>query len=94
MNNPLAASADIISHLAEFVHDKQFLYFASVSRGWRDSWGQERPTATAAVMAETSVSKLLYSIECGVGRTAKMCGAMAELGRLDVLQCAQEHGFP
>lgn len=94
MCNPVAACADITSYLAGFVHDKQHLYFASVSRGWRNAWGQERPKVTAAVTADTSVSELLFSIECGAGRTGKRCTAMAELRRLDLLQCARSNGFP
>ncbi|CAM9552438.1 unnamed protein product, partial [Pylaiella littoralis] len=77
----------------EFVHDKQYLHFASVSRGWKNAWGKGRPTVTAAVTADTSISQLLFSIECGLGRSAHACMAMARYGRLDLLQFAQENGF-
>lgn len=93
MDNPLVSRSDIMSHLAEFVHDKQYLFFVSVSRGWRDSWGQ-RPKFTAGVTPDMSVSQLSYSIACGLGRQFAVCRATAKLGRLDLLLCARDHDLP
>ncbi|CAN0305495.1 unnamed protein product [Pylaiella littoralis] len=94
MDNPLATNVDITAYLVEFVHDKQYLYFASVSRGWRDAWGQKRPAVTTAVIVDTSVSQLLCSIACGLGRTTAVCTAISTLVRLDLLQCARENDYP
>ncbi|CAB1118393.1 unnamed protein product [Ectocarpus sp. CCAP 1310/34] len=87
----LFAAVDIVSTVAEFVDDNQYLFFASVSRGWRDVWGK-RPTVTKALTADTSVPQLSLSFECGLRRTAAVCETVAGLGRLDLLRRARAMG--
>lgn len=93
MENPLLEGADITSYLAEFVDESRYLFFALVSRGWRAAWGRRR-TATKALATDSSVSQLLYSFECGLGRSAAVCDTAARLGRLDLLQIARARGCP
>lgn len=93
MKNPLLEGVDITSYLAEFVEENRYLFFALVSRGWRTAWGR-RPTVTKALTTDSSVSQLLYSFECGLGRSAAMCDTAARLGRLDLLQIARARGCP
>lgn len=50
---------DIVRGLARFVPDKQFLFFAPVSRSWRDAWG-ERATVTSWVTPYTTPFQLQY----------------------------------
>lgn len=85
--------ADLISGVAEFVDDTEFFFFASVSRGWRSSWG-DRPTITKAVTASTSESQLSCCFECGLGQTAAVCFAAASVGSIDLLRLARSHGCP
>lgn len=92
MTGAVTASPDITSYLAGFVDDKQFFFFASVSKQWRKAWGH-RPTFTR-VTADTSVSQLILSFECGLGRTSELCRTVAKLGRLDLLRCARALGCP
>lgn len=92
--NLLKPATDILSYLAGFVDSNGLLFFTSVSRDWRRAWGYQRPTATAVLTANTSVSQLLCSVKCGLDRTAAVCGSIAELGKLDLLECAKENGFP
>ncbi|CAN0070233.1 unnamed protein product, partial [Ectocarpus fasciculatus] len=87
----VTANVYVMSYLAEFVDDNQYLFFASVSRGWRDVWGK-RPTVTKALTVDTSVSQLLLSFECGLRRTAAVCETVAGMGRLDLLQRARAMG--
>ena len=68
MNNGVMTNVDILRSLSLFVGDKQFLFFAPVSRGWRNAWGQ-RPTVTSCVSRDSSVSQLQYSFDCGLPRT-------------------------
>lgn len=92
--NPLSAGVDVTSYMAEFVDDDQYLWFALVSRGWRVAWGQRRPKTTRAITADATATRLLYSFECGLGRTAAVCDAAAAIGRLDLLRCARRLGCP
>lgn len=92
-NNPLTANGDIIAHMAEFVDDQDFLFFALVCKRWKKVWGQ-RPTNTMALTPATSVSQLSYSFECGLGRTTALCTTAIEIGRLDLLRCAKANNCP
>lgn len=92
-DNAAMGNADITFYLSKFVDDKQYLFFASVSRGWRAAWGK-RPTATAALTADTSASQLSLSFECGLRRNVAVCSTVARLGRLDLLQSARAKNCP
>lgn len=94
MDNPLLEGGDITSYLAEFVDDNQYLYFALVCRGWRTAWGRRRPAVTKALTTHSTGPQLLYSFECGLGRSAAVCDTAARLGRLDLLQIARARGCP
>lgn len=91
-DNPLVGSNDVVSYLAQFVNDQQYLFFASVCRCWRDAWGRNRPKLTQAVTSDTSASQLSFSIRCGLGREPGLCAAIAILGRLDLLRWARSEG--
>lgn len=91
--NPFEENEDIISHVAGFVKDTEYLFFASVCRRWKRIWGQ-RPTSTKAVTPSTSVAQLSYSFECGLGRTPVICTTTIEIGRLDLLCCARANNCP
>lgn len=84
---------DIITHMAKFVDDEEFLFFALVCRKWRYVWGQ-RPTNTMALRPATSVSQLSYSFECGLGRNTAVCTTTIEMGRRDLLRCAMANDCP
>lgn len=91
--NAAMQNADVVSYLVEFVDHKQYLFFASVSRGWRAAWGK-RPTVTTALTTDTSVSQLSLSFDCGLRRTVAICSAVARRGRLDLLQTARAKKCP
>lgn len=98
MSNPLVTSADVPSHVAEFVGDDQYFFFAPVSRGWKNAWG-ERPRATRAVTVDTSVNQLVCAFESGLRRRiaagpSNLCFAIAKLGRLDLVQVLRERDCP
>ncbi|CAM9450385.1 unnamed protein product [Pylaiella littoralis] len=85
---------DILASLLQFVPDKRFLFFASVSRSWRKAWGK-RGTLTAHVSPDSSVAQLQFSFEIGLPRCRqKLCASIAGFDKLELLQCAREHGFP
>lgn len=85
---------DIIRNVADFVNGRQFLFFALVSKDWRDAWGQ-RPKLTSYVTADSSEGQLLYSFECGLPRDqVAVCTAIARIGQLELLKCAREKGCP
>ncbi|CAN0268981.1 unnamed protein product [Scytosiphon promiscuus] len=88
------ADLDTARYVAEFVEDNQFLFFASVSTVWRRAWPEDRPAATEAVTATTSVPQLSLSFDSGLGLTPDICRTAAKLGRLDLLECAREAGCP
>ena len=55
-------NVDIVRCLARFVPDKQFLFFAPVSRSWKDAWG-ERATVTSWITPHTTPFQLQYRYE-------------------------------
>ena len=83
MEHAIWKNTDILNDLADFM-GKDFLFFGEVSRAWRTAWGN-RPTNTKGITAHTSMAQLLYSLECGLHLTARLCAAAAEFGR-QVLQ--------
>ncbi|CAM9351245.1 unnamed protein product, partial [Ectocarpus fasciculatus] len=84
---------NILLGVAQFIPDNQFLFFAPVAKGWRAAW--QRPTVTAHVTPNTSMSQLQYSFGCGLPRNvARICAALARLGKLDLLACAFGEGCP
>lgn len=93
VSNPLVEKVDIISHVSTFTADDQFLFFGSVSTGWRRAWRKPSKT-TRAVTADTSVPMLEHCFECGLGDSSAVCEKAARLGRLDLLQCARAHFCP
>ncbi|CAM9839713.1 unnamed protein product, partial [Scytosiphon promiscuus] len=92
MESPAVKNPDLLGCLVDFVSDKQFLFFATVSRSWRAAWGQ-RPTLTSFVTPDTSAFQLQHSFRRGLplDRPA-ICAALARLGKLGPLQCARENG--
>ncbi|CAM9904922.1 unnamed protein product, partial [Ectocarpus fasciculatus] len=93
MLNPLASNKTVLNHLMGFADHTQYLFFATVCRGWSRTWG-ERPAVTRAVSNGTSVSQLSYSFGCGLPRTKGICETATRLGRLDLLQCAVLNDCP
>ncbi|CAM9804586.1 unnamed protein product, partial [Pylaiella littoralis] len=92
-NDHFMQYVDIITHMAKFVDDEEFLFFALVCRKLRYVWGQ-RPTNTMALRPATSVSQLSYSFECGLGRNTAVCTTTIEMGRRDLLRCAMANDCP
>ncbi|CAM9721664.1 unnamed protein product [Ectocarpus sp. 12 AP-2014] len=85
---------DIVRGLVRFMPDKQFLFFAPVSRSWRDAWG-ERATVTSWVTPHTTPFQLQYSFACGLARDGvDWCSTTARAGNLDLLRWATEQGYP
>eukprot|EP00752_Nemacystus_decipiens_P005755 g5206.t1 len=92
--SPVTTSADILSHLVQFVSEKQFLFFAPVSKSWKAAWGQ-RSAFTNYVTAETSMSQLRYGRACGLPREdVDWCTMSARVGNLEVLRWARRFGCP
>lgn len=92
MESPAMTNMDVLGFLVEMVPLTQFLFFAPVSSSWRTTWGQ-RPAWTSYTTADTSVTQLQYSFECGLSRDCSaLCSTMARLGELEALQCARENG--
>ncbi|CAB1100071.1 unnamed protein product [Ectocarpus sp. CCAP 1310/34] len=88
MPNPLM-QPDIVFRLMEFVGGEQYIFFAGVSRTWRDAW-EGRPTTTRAFTADTGVPQLSQSFKCGLAPRSTVCRDIAALGRLDLLVSARE----
>ena len=85
-------NTDVLSCLVEFVAEKQFLFFAPVSRSWRTAWGK-RPSSTSFVTQDSSVSQLRYSFLCGLPRdNIGVCNRLARLGKLEQLRFARQNG--
>lgn len=93
MLNPLTSNKIVVNHLMEYADHNQYLFFATVCKGWSRSWGG-RPATTRAVSTGTSVSQLSYSFDCGLRRTKGVCETATKLGRLDLLQCAVLNDCP
>lgn len=91
MKSPLQTNTDIVSHLAEFVADGQFLFFASVCKGWRSCWG-DRSKATKAITADSSTAQLHFCFDCGLTRSQLVSTAAARVGRMDLLLNARASG--
>lgn len=61
--------------MAEFLGD-HFLLFATVSRSWGESWGQDRPKTTRWVTSDsTTVPLLVDGFEPACRATAPVCAA-------------------
>lgn len=85
---------DILGTLVQFVPETQFMFFATVSRGWRSVWGQRRKV-TSYVTEHSSPSLLRYSFENGLPQDeVGVCSAIARLGKLELLKYAREEGCP
>lgn len=79
--------------LAQFVPDTQFLFFATVCRGWRAAWGA-RPTLTSHVSPDSSLSQLRYSIANGLPKHGvDLCTSLARLGKLDLVRYSRTKGY-
>jgi len=87
-------TADVLSVLVRFVPGDQFLFFAPVSRIWREAWPSQHPTVTGATSSPyLSVSQLEESLEAGLPRDrVELCTALARRGNLELLQLARERG--
>lgn len=89
VENPMMTKMDIICSLVEFVAD-EFLFFATVSKGWRHAWA-DRPTLTRAVTAHTSEPQLLQLKS--LRDTWNPSADIAKLGNLKLLQFAAKVGY-
>ncbi|CAN0206303.1 unnamed protein product [Ectocarpus sp. 4 AP-2014] len=88
----LTENVDLLRSIVSFVSEKQFLFFAPVSRAWRKAWGR-RPAVTSWVTRDSSVSQLRYSFERGLPRDRpELCAAIARLGNLELLRSARGSG--
>ncbi|CAN0362526.1 unnamed protein product [Ectocarpus fasciculatus] len=88
----MAGNVDLLRNVVCFVAEKQFLFFAPVSRAWREAWGH-RPAITSWVTEDSSVSQLRYSFERGLPRDRpELCAAIARLGNLELLRSARGSG--
>lgn len=82
-------NVDVISCLADFVDDNQYLFFASVCKNWRSAWQQQRPKITKAVTRHASMSQLIFAFVHGLSLSSRVCAQAAGLGKLDLLECAR-----
>lgn len=57
VGSPLATNDDVIARVADFAGRGQYLFFAPVSRRWRDAWGA-RPRVTLYATRHSVVSQL------------------------------------
>lgn len=71
----------------------QYAFFSGVLKDWREAWGDLSKT-TQAITADTSVSQLQWSFECGVQKRPMVCERIAEHCDLAVLQCAYSNRCP
>lgn len=91
--NPLLDNLDVLQHLVQpFVEEKAYLFVASVSRRWRDAWG-DRPKITSCNLAVQSRPCLDWASAAGLDIGDNPCRRAATEGRLDVLQHAVSLGF-
>ncbi|CAM9720268.1 unnamed protein product, partial [Scytosiphon promiscuus] len=87
------STEDILGHLVEFVPDKQFFFFALVSRSWKAVWAPRLPR-TSYVSPDSSISQLRCSFEGGLPPAATICVSLARFGKLRCLQYARANGCP
>ena len=92
----LPQKASTSRRVEEFVEDKDYLFFASVSKSWRLAWtGSQRPKLTAAISEDRSVRQLSHCFRYGgLRRSALVCDAAAMLGRIDLFKHALFVGCP
>ncbi|CAM9422068.1 unnamed protein product, partial [Hapterophycus canaliculatus] len=97
MESPAVTHMDILGTLLLFVPEKQFLFFAPVSRSWRDAWhGLQQPrggrrrrrgTSTARVTRHTSAHQWRYSLANGLrAEGVDWCTAAARVGNLALVK--------
>lgn len=91
------ANVDIVRVVAGFTFNKQYLFFAPVSRVWVDAWskqhGHNSKVTSYATPKSTTPSQLRCSlVECGMPKTPEACKEVARLGSLELLRCARESG--
>ncbi|CAM9453495.1 unnamed protein product [Ectocarpus sp. 6 AP-2014] len=91
---PAAIGPDILSQMAEFVGDKQYLFFAPVSHDWRSAWGG-RPTVTSYATPHTSLSQLRWSLDCGLKKekgvqNGRVLSSLARTGDVGLLEVAHK----
>lgn len=91
---PAAIGPDILSQMAGFVGDKQYLFFAPVSKDWRSAWGG-RPTVTSYATPHTSLSQLRWSLECGLKKdkgvlNGRVLASLARTGDLELIEVAHK----
>ncbi len=88
---PAMSNASVLRRLVEFVHEKQFFWFAPVCRSWRAAWGQ-RPASTCVVYRDTSVSQLRRTFELGLPRFVVDLESLARAGNTEMLGRARRAG--
>ena len=86
----LGTNSDVMTLLVELLSN-QHVFFAGVSKSWRNTWG-DLPKNTQAVTADTSVSQLQFSFDGGLRRRSRLCKLIANRCGLEVLQCAHSNG--
>lgn len=87
---PLQSNRDVMTVLANLLSN-QYVFFAGVSKDWRSACGH-LPKLTQAITADTSVSQLQWSFDCGLSKGAMVSERIAEHCNIEVLQCAHSNG--
>lgn len=87
---PLDTNRDVMALLAQLLSN-QHAFFAGVSKGWRNAWG-DFPKTTRAITADTSVSQLQWSFDNGLEKRPTVCERIAEHCGLEVMRCAYSNG--
>lgn len=92
MSNPLHYERDIVELVMCFVGNDSFLFVASVSTRWKDTWGR-RPKVTSCRWAVQSCSCFDWATACNLHIWDGPCLHAAAEGRLDVLQHLEAAGY-
>ena len=87
---PLHTNQDVMALLAKLLSD-QYGFFASISKEWRDAWG-DLPKRTRAITADTSVSQLQESFDGGLKKQPIVCDHIVEHCDVAILQFAHSNG--
>lgn len=91
-NVPLT-NMDILRRIVDFVPPSQFLFFAPVSRSWREAW-EKRPKPTSTFPTDSAMSQLAHSFQNSLPRHPYVCSVIALIGHLDLSQQVKQKGCP
>lgn len=88
MENP-----DILRIITPYVGDQDYICVATLSRSWREAWG-DKPRTSCVIGHGTTPGRLSLAFENYVEKTLKLTRQVVKIGRLDLLKICRSNGCP